>query len=57
MLSVPVSVSVAAATCILHYLSLSDRSWSRCPLCFEPVYPQALKSVEFRVHKKCELMQ
>ena len=24
----------------------------RCPLCFEPVYPQALKSVRFRLHSK-----
>ena len=39
-------------TCLLHYLSLSDRSWSRCPLCFDPVYAAALKSVETRVHRR-----
>ena len=38
--------------CILHYLALGAHSWSRCPLCFESVYPQALKSVRFRLHSR-----
>ncbi|XP_035514355.1 RING finger protein 10 [Morone saxatilis] len=31
--------------CMLHYLSLSDRSWSKCPICYEAVQPADLKSV------------
>ena len=43
---------VYCAPCILHYLSLGSRAWSRCPLCFEPVYPNAVKSLRFRLHSK-----
>ena len=43
---------VYCAPCILHYLSLGSRAWSRCPLCFEPVYPNAVKSLRFRLHHK-----
>lgn len=43
---------IFCTTCILHYLHLSIKNWSRCPLCFEPVYKNALKSLEFRLHKK-----
>ena len=43
---------VYCAPCILHYLSLGARAWSRCPLCFEPVYPNAVKSLRFRLHNK-----
>lgn len=32
-------------TCILHYLSLSERSWHKCPICFEAVHNKDLKSV------------
>lgn len=39
--------------CILHYLSLSQKSWARCPLCFESIYKKALKSVSFRVQEAC----
>ena len=38
--------------CALQYLSLSERAWSRCPLCFEPVYAQALKSFHFRLQQR-----
>ncbi|MBN3322756.1 RNF10 protein, partial [Atractosteus spatula] len=31
--------------CILHFLSLSERSWSKCPICYEAVHSQDLKSV------------
>lgn len=31
--------------CLLHYLSLSDKSWSKCPICYEAVHPGDLKSV------------
>lgn len=31
--------------CMLHYLSLSDKSWSKCPICYEAVHGQDLKSV------------
>ena len=43
---------VYCAPCMLHYLSLGSRAWSRCPLCFEPVYPNAVKSLRFRLHHK-----
>uniref|UniRef100_A0A668AIW2 E3 ubiquitin-protein ligase RNF10 n=1 Tax=Myripristis murdjan TaxID=586833 RepID=A0A668AIW2_9TELE len=31
--------------CMLHYLSLSDKSWSKCPICYEAVHIADLKSV------------
>ncbi|XP_068167819.1 E3 ubiquitin-protein ligase RNF10 [Antennarius striatus] len=31
--------------CMLHYLSLSDKSWSKCPICYEAVHAADLKSV------------
>ncbi|KAM4576937.1 E3 ubiquitin-protein ligase RNF10 [Odontesthes bonariensis] len=31
--------------CMLHYLSLSDKSWSKCPICYEAVNTDDLKSV------------
>ncbi|KAG5840705.1 hypothetical protein ANANG_G00191530 [Anguilla anguilla] len=31
--------------CMLHYLSLSDKSWSKCPICYEAVHSSDLKSV------------
>lgn len=32
-------------TCMLHYLSLSDENCRQCPICFEPVYKDDLRSV------------
>lgn len=32
-------------TCILHYLSLSDKPWRKCPICYESIYKADLKSV------------
>lgn len=29
--------------CMLHYLSLSERSWSKCPICYEAVHTADLK--------------
>ncbi|KAM9331538.1 E3 ubiquitin-protein ligase RNF10 [Gastrophryne carolinensis] len=31
--------------CILHYLSLSEKEWSRCPICYSSVIRKDLKSV------------
>ncbi|KAK9303356.1 hypothetical protein QLX08_004944 [Tetragonisca angustula] len=31
--------------CILHYLSLSDKSWRTCPICYEFIQKSDLKSV------------
>ncbi|KAM6965379.1 E3 ubiquitin-protein ligase RNF10 [Aplochiton taeniatus] len=31
--------------CMLHYLSLSDKCWSNCPICYESVNTGDLKSV------------
>ncbi|BES97580.1 RING finger protein [Nesidiocoris tenuis] len=33
-------------TCILHYLALSDKTWRKCPICYEAIHRQDLKSVE-----------
>lgn len=30
--------------CMLHYLSLSDKTWRKCPICYESVHLQDLKS-------------
>lgn len=30
--------------CMLHYLSLSDKTWRKCPICYESVHIQDLKS-------------
>ncbi|XP_035233234.1 RING finger protein 10-like [Stegodyphus dumicola] len=37
--------------CILHYLSLTDRTWQKCPICFEAVHKTELKSVTLRIRK------
>ncbi|XP_075754194.1 E3 ubiquitin-protein ligase RNF10 isoform X2 [Pelodiscus sinensis] len=31
--------------CILHYLSLSERTWSKCPICYGSIHKKDLKSV------------
>ncbi|XP_072042940.1 E3 ubiquitin-protein ligase RNF10-like [Amphiura filiformis] len=31
--------------CILHYLALGDKSWRKCPICYEAVHTKDLKSV------------
>ncbi|XP_072271601.1 E3 ubiquitin-protein ligase RNF10 [Pyxicephalus adspersus] len=31
--------------CILHYLSMSEKEWSRCPICYSSVMKKDLKSV------------
>merc|ERR1719150_2354199 len=46
--------------CILHYLSLSDHSWRKCPICYDAIHRPDLKSVvsitweEFNVHNEIE---
>lgn len=37
--------------CVLHYLALSDKKWRSCPICFESVSKEELKSVVSIVHK------
>uniref|UniRef100_A0A8D0HIA3 E3 ubiquitin-protein ligase RNF10 n=1 Tax=Sphenodon punctatus TaxID=8508 RepID=A0A8D0HIA3_SPHPU len=31
--------------CILHYLSLSEKNWSKCPICYGSIHKKDLKSV------------
>ncbi|KAJ3731924.1 hypothetical protein DFJ43DRAFT_1132171 [Lentinula guzmanii] len=33
--------------CILHYLSISENKWARCPLCFDSINSSQLKSVKW----------
>lgn len=48
-------------TCILHYLSLSDQKWRKCPICFESIRREDLKSVvsvpwkEFKTKDEIEM--
>ncbi|XP_066247766.1 E3 ubiquitin-protein ligase RNF10 [Euwallacea similis] len=37
--------------CMLHYLSLSDDQWRDCPICYEPLRKDDLKSVVVVLHK------
>lgn len=37
--------------CMLHYLALSDENWRKCPICYEPVDREDLKSVVAICHK------
>jgi len=30
-------------SCMLHYLSLDDKSWRKCPICYEAVHEKDLK--------------
>ena len=32
-------------SCILHYLSLSEKTWRKCPICYESIHKKDLKSV------------
>lgn len=32
-------------SCVLHYLSLTDKTWRKCPICYEAVHKEDLKSV------------
>jgi hypothetical protein len=32
-------------SCILHYLSLGEKSWRKCPICYESIHQKDLKSV------------
>jgi hypothetical protein len=35
---------IYCSSCILHYLSLSDKSWRKCPICYESIHHPDLKS-------------
>lgn len=38
--------------CMLHYLSLSDKTWRKCPICYESVHLQDLKSASSKqIHR------
>ncbi|XP_050304981.1 RING finger protein 10 [Anthonomus grandis grandis] len=37
--------------CILHYLALSDKQWRKCPICYDAVKKDDLKSVVSIPHK------
>ncbi|CAL4066516.1 unnamed protein product [Meganyctiphanes norvegica] len=37
--------------CILHYLALSDKKWRSCPICYEDIAKEDLKSAVSIVHK------
>ena len=47
--------------CILNYLALGENKWRKCPICFDSIYKDDLKSVrilkinEFKVGDKIEL--
>ncbi len=32
-------------TCLLHYLALGEKTWRKCPICYEAVHEKDLKSV------------
>lgn len=36
---------IYCTACILHYLSLSEKPWRRCPICYDAVQQKDLKSV------------
>ncbi|KAF7276133.1 hypothetical protein GWI33_010890 [Rhynchophorus ferrugineus] len=38
-------------SCILHYLALSDKQWRKCPICFDAIKKDDLKSVTITAHK------
>ncbi|GFR28716.1 RING finger protein 10 [Trichonephila clavata] len=37
--------------CVLHYLALTDKTWQKCPICFEAVHKTELKSVSLQIQK------
>lgn len=41
--------------CILHYLALSDKSWRKCPICYEPIYVADLKSAVANYHHEFKI--
>lgn len=34
--------------CILHYLALSDKTWRKCPICYDAVHKNDLKRFDFK---------
>lgn len=42
--------------CMLHYLSLSEKTWSKCPICYEAVHSADLKRyVQGRINTRKEM--
>lgn len=41
--------------CILHYLALSDKSWRKCPICYESVHLKDLKSYASVIRTACNV--
>ncbi|XP_060076301.1 E3 ubiquitin-protein ligase RNF10-like [Ylistrum balloti] len=38
--------------CILHYLALGEKTWRKCPICYESIHDKDLRSVESKeVHQ------
>lgn len=37
-------------SCVLHYLALTDKTWRKCPICYEAVHKVDLKSVVSKPH-------
>jgi hypothetical protein len=35
--------------CILHYLSLGEKKWRKCPICYDAIYANALKSARLQI--------
>ena len=48
-LDVPVAAKITKCAhvycwpCILHYLSLSEKAWAKCPICFDAIEEKDLK--------------
>lgn len=36
--------------CVLHYLALSDKTWRKCPICYEAIHLDDLKSAISKPH-------
>lgn len=41
--------------CILHYLTLGEKTWRKCPICYESVHDKDLKSVITQATHHCKV--
>ncbi|WAR03372.1 RNF10-like protein [Mya arenaria] len=41
--------------CILHYLALGEKTWRKCPICYESIHSEDLKSVSCREVSKYKI--
>lgn len=39
-------------SCVLHYLALSEKTWGKCPICYEAIHQRDLKSVVAIAHNQ-----